>query len=57
MATSTRGFAKMSRSRVREIARKGGKNSPTKFQIGDPRASMAGQKGGQARAKAHKVNS
>ena len=54
---TSRGFAKMPRAKVREIARQGGKNSPTKFQTGDPRASMAGQKGGQARARARDIRS
>lgn len=57
MAKSQRGFAKMPRSRVQEIARSGGNNSPTKFKPGDPRAVSAGRKGGQARAKSADVTS
>lgn len=32
-----------------EIGRKGGRVSPTKFQEGDNRASIAGRRGGKAR--------
>lgn len=46
-----RGFAKMPREKVREIARKGGEASPTKFKVGDPRAREAGRKGGLARSQ------
>lgn len=51
MTNSNRGFAKMPKDRVREIARQGGKASPTKFEEGDSRARIAGKKGGLARSK------
>lgn len=57
MANSSKGFAGMPQDKVRQIARKGGQSSPTKFQPGDPRAREAGRKGGQARAQAPDISS
>lgn len=53
----SRGFAKMPKEKVREIARKGGEASPTKFTTGDPRAREAGRKGGLARSQNSDLNS
>jgi uncharacterized protein len=43
--TRKRGFASMSKERVREIASKGGKVSPGNFRNSPERASAAGQRG------------
>ncbi len=45
--TSRRGFASMDEDKQREIASKGGKESPGNFKNDPERAAEAGRKGGQ----------
>lgn len=45
--TSRRGFASMDEDKQREIASKGGKESPGNFRNDPERAAEAGRKGGQ----------
>lgn len=45
--TSKRGFASMDQDKQREIASKGGKESPGNFKNDHERAVEAGRKGGQ----------
>ncbi len=49
--TSNRGFASMDASKLREIARKGGKASSGNFKHDKAKASKAGQKGGQSSSR------
>jgi general stress protein YciG len=55
--TNGRGLAQADLETRQRVAHAGGVSSPTKFTSGDRRASLAGQKGGQARAQAQDMKS
>lgn len=52
-----RGLARADPATRQRVAQQGGISSPTKFKQGDPRAKLAGRKGGQARASDPDVQS
>ncbi len=57
MTDDKRGLASADEETRERVAEKGGESSPTKFKPGDPRAKMAGQKGGEARSNDPDVRS